>query len=393
MHRVLCLDIEGGYGGSSKSLFQSIKNLPLNKVKPEVWCRRNGPIQDEYRALGVPCRVIPEMSHLSALPKLSRNIYIFSKELKNFNSKRQFREKLAKEVNARFDLVHFNHESLFLLSHWLKKRTNVPFTMHIRTNLVPSIFSRIQAKIIQNSIDRLVFISENEKMSWSKLGLNTDNYSIIYNISGGSDKELAYNTQIPKDNRLKVISLANYAWVRGVDRLIDVANELANRNRSDILFIVAGDMSLRGSLPSYLKQIARVGGGLEDYVESAGLSKMFCFLGHIPQPDTVLSQSDLLLRLSRENNPWGRDVIEALGMGVPVVATGSYDRFIKHGLNGYLIDSFNPQKVADLIINFADNRTLSKHMGEHGRDHIAILCNGKDRANELAEVWKSVISI
>ena len=47
--RVLCLDIEGGYGGSSRSLYESIRHLPKG-VTCEVWCRRAGPIQAQYRA-------------------------------------------------------------------------------------------------------------------------------------------------------------------------------------------------------------------------------------------------------------------------------------------------------------------------------------------------------
>ena len=71
--RVLCLDIEGGYGGSSRSLFESIRHLDRDRVSPEVWCGREGPIQVRYRALDVPCRTV-SWPRYSALPRLSRNL-------------------------------------------------------------------------------------------------------------------------------------------------------------------------------------------------------------------------------------------------------------------------------------------------------------------------------
>ena len=58
---VLCLDIEGGYGGSSRSLFQSLSNLPQGIAEPEVWCRRDGPVQALYAEARIPCAVTPAM--------------------------------------------------------------------------------------------------------------------------------------------------------------------------------------------------------------------------------------------------------------------------------------------------------------------------------------------
>ncbi len=75
---VLCLDIEGGYGGSSRSLFESISNMP-DDISVEVWCRRAGPVQEKYAAIGITCRVMPDMPHISSLPRLSRNLYAYSR--------------------------------------------------------------------------------------------------------------------------------------------------------------------------------------------------------------------------------------------------------------------------------------------------------------------------
>ena len=59
--RVLCLDIEGGFGGSSRSLYYLLKHLDRGRVAPTVWCRKPGPIQERYEALGIPVAVMPEI--------------------------------------------------------------------------------------------------------------------------------------------------------------------------------------------------------------------------------------------------------------------------------------------------------------------------------------------
>ena len=93
--RVLCLDIEGGFGGSSRSLFQSVKHLDREAVRVEVWCKRRGPIQEGYAGLGTPCRVFPAMPKVSALPRLSRNLLAHARYWMESARARGFRAELA----------------------------------------------------------------------------------------------------------------------------------------------------------------------------------------------------------------------------------------------------------------------------------------------------------
>jgi len=388
--RVLCLDIEGGYGGSSRSLFQSLSQLPDSIVQPEVWCRRAGPAQAQYDNAGIPCAVTPGMPHVSALPRPSRNLYAFARAYVRFQASKAFRAELCAAVNERFDAVHFNHEALFQLARWLRPRTRPPFTMHIRTNLVPSPFSRWQARTIARNIDHTIFITENEQRSWRALGLRPPGESVIYNIAGPPAPEVEPHPEIPDDGRLKIASLSNYAWIRGVDRLVEAAAALAARGRRDVLFVVAGDMRLRGSLPGQLGAISRQGGSLADHAAAKGVGDMFLFLGHVSEPERVLAGCQLLARLSRENNPWGRDVIEALGAGRPVIATGAYDRFVESGVTGILLPTYSADDVAENLARFADDRALLGRLGAAGRDRIEKLCNGPARAADLAAIWKAV---
>jgi len=387
--RVLCLDIEGGYGGSSRSLFESLRHLDRDRAAAEVWCRLPGPVEARYRALGIPCRPMPDMPKVSSLPRLSRNLYAYAHGAAEFLRARPFREALAHEVTSRFDLVHFNHEALFLLARWLRPRTRAPFVMHIRTNLHDSPFARMQSRISARSVDRFVFITENERATFERQAGRPVEGRVIYNIAAPPEDAVEPHPEVPRDGRFKVACLSSYSWQRGLDRLVDVAAELDRLGHGDVLFVMAGEMRLSRSLPGQLGAIGRRGGSLRDYVEARGLADMFHFLGHVDAPERVLAACDALAKPSRENNPWGRDVLEALAAGRPVLACGSYGVFVEDGVTGVLLPRFEAAEMARRLMALADDREACRRLGEAGRERAARLCDGPARAAELLAVWEA----
>jgi glycosyltransferase involved in cell wall biosynthesis len=118
---------------------------------------------------------------------------------------------------------------------------------------------------------------------------------------------------------------------------------------------------------------------------------MFLFLGHTSEPERVLSACNILIRPSRECNPWGRDILEALSFGLPVIATGTYNNFVESKVTGFLMNEFDPKKVADCIVELFQNEQLVKHMGEQGKKRVQELCNGPDRARDLQNFWQKIV--
>ena len=387
--RVLCLDVEGGYGGSSRSLYESLHHLPSG-VTAEVWCRKQGPIQERYAAIGVRCRVMADMPHVSSLPRLSRNLYVYAKFFLHWQTSASFRNALANAA-ADFDVIHFNHEGLFLLAWWLRRqlgRDRPGVTMHIRTLLPSSLFSRWQFRTIGRSIDQLVFITENEKSRAEILAGRPLPGRTIYNVASAPAIALDVPGELAEEKCFKIAAFGTYAFVRGFDRLIDVAVKLKARGREDILFVIAGDMTLRSS-PGELGELARRGGNLGDYAAAHEVASMFHFLGHVADPERVLAECDLVVRPSRGADPWGRDVLEAMVSGRAVIATGRYSRFVENGVTGILHDTFDPAQWADEIEALARDRALAERLGRAARERALQLCNGPARALDLARLWQS----
>ena len=77
--KILCIDHEGGFGGSSRSLFYFIKELnKKNKnIYIEVWCCKDGPIIERYKQLNIKVKKIDSIFTYTSLFSLSRNLYTF----------------------------------------------------------------------------------------------------------------------------------------------------------------------------------------------------------------------------------------------------------------------------------------------------------------------------
>lgn len=120
-----------------------------------------------------------------------------------------------------------------------------------------------------------------------------------------------------------VLSLQSHTYDRGVDRVVKVANLLPSDT-----FLIAGRRSA---------------------LELGRITKNVGFIGEV-NPIEYLKISDVLVRFTRRNDPWGRDILEALSVGVPVVATGSWQGFVKHRVNGYLMSKWDVEQAVDYIL-------------------------------------------
>ncbi len=362
--------------------------MDRSKVALEVWCRREGPIQDTYRKLGIPCRVVPEIPASGAVERLSRNLvsdvsaqilWLRSASIKNYLLSRM------RDV----DVIHFNLESQWRLARWLRTRHGRAQTMHVRTNPIENAFARRQSRAAAASIDRFVFITENERLHFETLVGRAVPGEVIFNIVDCQNTNIAPHPAIPMDGRLRIGVLSNFAWQRGVDRLINVARVIASQGRrSNVLFVVGGDMQLRGHLEGPLKAARRRGGTFVEYADECGVGDMFLFLGHVTPPESLLAGCDVLAKPTRLNNPWGRDILEAMAFSKPVISIGSYDRFVEDRVTGFLMRGFDPGAWADRLLALHLDRALCQRLGAAGSSRVATLCDGPARAADLLSLWQ-----
>src|SRR3546814_5036443 len=126
-------------------------------------------------------------------------------------------------------------------------------------------------------------------------------------------------------------------------------------------------MQLPRSLPGVLGSIARRGGTLADYAAAKGVGDMFLFLGHVTEPERVLAGCHALIKPTRENNPWGRDIVEAMAHGRPVISVGTWTKFVETGATGILQPMFDATVLAQELAGLVDRRDHLETMGRASR--------------------------
>lgn len=110
---------------------------------------------------------------------------------------------------------------------------------------------------------------------------------------------------------------------------------------------------------------------LRELVAHAGLEQRVSWLGEREDVPELMRALDVLLLPSWEE-PFGRALIEAMALGVPVIATnvGGPPEILSDGQEGYLLAPREPGPWAQAIGRLADEPDRAAAMGEAGRRRV-----------------------
>lgn len=108
--------------------------------------------------------------------------------------------------------------------------------------------------------------------------------------------------------------------------------------------------------------------GMHALVERLGLRDRVSWLGERSDVPELMAAMDVLLLPSWEE-PFGRSVIEAMAMKIPVVATnvGGPVEIVEQGSDGYLVPPREAERWAEAIRALAENPERRAQMGLAGR--------------------------
>jgi L-malate glycosyltransferase len=107
---------------------------------------------------------------------------------------------------------------------------------------------------------------------------------------------------------------------------------------------------------------------LRTLIADAGLEDRVSWLGEREDVPELVRALDILLLPSWEE-PFGRALVEAMALGVPVVSTnvGGPPEIVEDGREGFLVGPRDPAAWAASIRRIAENATLASEMGHAGR--------------------------
>jgi L-malate glycosyltransferase len=155
---------------------------------------------------------------------------------------------------------------------------------------------------------------------------------------------------------------------KGQDTAIEALRLLCEEGRdARLLLIGSAKFIARATRFDNERYLAR----LHELAAGAGLGDRVSWLGEREDVPELMRALDVLLLPSWEE-PFGRSLIEAMALGVPVIATnvGGPPEIISDGVEGYLLAPREPGPWAQAIARLADDPGRAAEMGMAGRRRV-----------------------
>jgi L-malate glycosyltransferase len=132
---------------------------------------------------------------------------------------------------------------------------------------------------------------------------------------------------------------------------------------------------------------------LRELVAEAGLKHRVSWLGERDDVPELMRALDVLLLPSWEE-PFGRALIEAMALGVPVIATdvGGPPEILSHGREGYLLAPGEPTAWAQAILRLSDSPELRLEMGRAGRLRVEQMFTVDHHLAAMLSVYERALS-
>jgi len=157
--------------------------------------------------------------------------------------------------------------------------------------------------------------------------------------------------------------------VDGGLRVICVASLIREKGIDDLLVAI---LKLKDSIP--FLHLTLVGSGNEwhlfdEFVKNKNMGKYVTFLGLRNDVPTLLNNSDVAVIPSRWAEAFGFTVIEAMAVGLPVIATavGGIPEIVKHEKTGLLVQKERPDEIAEALLRLYRDKTLRVSLGLNAR--------------------------
>jgi len=133
--------------------------------------------------------------------------------------------------------------------------------------------------------------------------------------------------------------------------------------------------------------------GLKERVAELRLEDRVSWLGEREDIVELVAALDILLLPSWEE-PFGRALIEAMALEVPVIATsvGGPPEILSDGREGYLVEPRNPEAWSEAIRLVAENDALSRSMGRAGRARVAQAFSLDRHVSSMLDIYEQALA-
>jgi glycosyltransferase involved in cell wall biosynthesis len=266
----------------------------------------------------------------------------------------------------------------------IKENTNAKIIVHLR-EMIPNNKSEINKFIISNHInyaDKIIAITDNEIRYYPK----SDKIEVIPNPH---EFDLTDSLITEKENDDIIVGMcANFMEYKGQLEFLEMAKIVEeNCENIDLKFEIIGYP--KNTLKEIVKRIIKPGfkQKFDEQVKKLKIKNLqiIKFTFNIYEE---ISSWDIVVRPDYTGQPWGRDIIEAMAMKKPIVATGTSEFFVENGRTGFLVRPRKPQAMAEKVIELIKNEEMRKEFGERGYEKVKKMCDINEYGKRIKEIYE-----
>lgn len=263
--------------------------------------------------------------------------------------------KLNKILTLRKHIRHYRYNMVFVYSIKMALITafslfsfdkNIKLVAFERSNPFYSIRSNLKRVVINLALKRatkVVFLNDESSKFYSK---SVQKKSFIIPNAVFNNEILEYKTSYEHRTHLKIVAVGRLTFVKRYDLMIEIF-EIISSKKPNISLEIYGDG------PCKLQ--------INELIERKHLTDKIILKGNVINIPQQISDALVFLHTS-ESESWCNAIMEALAMGIPVVA---FDcdfgprQMIKSGYNGYLIEMNNIYTFASKVLFLLENFNTS----------------------------------
>ncbi|MCH2213922.1 MAG: glycosyltransferase family 4 protein [Flavobacteriales bacterium] len=236
----------------------------------------------------------------------------------------------------------------------------------IRKSMVRSALSRVEGVIVLGDNLRHLFegLVPKEK---------------IFVVSNGAD----YRFPERKNKTLRLLYLANYLPGKGIKELLQALIILSDKAEVDFEFHAYGSWDS----DEYKEECFTLVSGKPNLLLNGSVSG--------EEKWQALADADVFIFAPNapEGHPWS--LVEASAAGLPIVSTdrGAIRQNVIDGLNGFLLENPDPQKLANRIQMMISDGSLRLKMAEASRNLYEKNFTAKAMSDQLRKVFQKVLAV
>lgn len=396
--KVLMLSHSAAIGGASLSLVTVAHELRRAGCSVHV-LSPDGPIRKDLERLGATvtrweppaCYWLGASVYSSGVLKLSPG-YLIALLLLPFHLLAAVR--LVQKLVQQFGItaIHVNSLVMFplaLLLRFICHKRQIKVVWHIRELVGDRLIAPVRTLIIKGIIaasDIIIAITANVAAPF----LFSGKVTVINNEVDELWLVESVETQRVPDQHPIVCMATGFLPGKGIPDFLKMARLVAQQHPDTQFELYTTQPRLTGRMDRLAWKIflrlsptaTWVSEGLWDVTECLLDRRIKLIFGQRMTP-SIYSRCSIYVNADEVGVSWGRTIVEAMCVGLPVVATGSSQEFVIDGQTGFLIPPGKPDLLARRVGQLLQDPELRASMGNAGRE----------RAKQLfsPEVYRSKI--